>query len=370
MILNDVDAGAARDELRDVVEAMFDRISPATGVVHRADAAAAGSIDTELWNRLNQELGAVGLAVPEEWGGTGATIAEVAVLFEAGGRRLSTVPLLGTFLAVEALVRSGDAAACQRWVPDLVSGGTAGAFAWPATRVVAAPVGDSWRLSGTVDLVIDGPTADLLILPAVTGDGLRLFTVPLEGVRRERRETLDLTRQLGLVVLEQTPAQRVDVGSDVVELTEVLRDVAATALACEQLGVAEQALADAVAYAKEREQFGRRIGSFQAVKHLLADLATSADLARSLVEHAVWAATEQPARRRAAAAMAILAASAAACFVSGENVQVHGGIGFSWEHPAHLFFRKARSNAVLLGDRSFYTDRLLAEIGVLKVEGT
>ena len=156
-------------------------------------------------------------------------------------------------------------------------------------------------------------------------------------------------------IITVTPAP--DIGSDDIDMLRA-------ALAAEQLGVAEQALADAVEYAGVREQFGRVIGSFQAMKHLLADVATETDLARSMVEHAVWAAAASPEDLPEAAAMAMLAASRAAVVASGENVQVHGGIGFSWEHPAHLLFRKARSNDCLLGPPADLTDRILSSHGV------
>ncbi len=181
------------------------------------------------------------------------------------------------------------------------------------------------------------------------------------------RETLDLTRSLAQVEFAAAAADRVAV-DDAIALLDELLDVAAVLVASEQLGVAEKSVADAVAYAATREQFGRPIGSFQALKHILADMATQADLARSLVEHAVWAAVESPEQLRAAESL--IESSRAACAVTAENVQVHGGIGFSWEHPAHLYFRKARSNEMLLGEastwteRSFAPDRRAGEVGM------
>lgn len=363
MILDDADGAAARAELRAVVDTLFDRVSPRSDVVARAERAAAGEPDTTLWQRLNQDIGAVGLTAPGRWAGSDAGFAEAAVLFEVAGRRVATVPLLGTYLAVEMLVRSGDAVICERVVPRLVSGAAVAAVAWSTPHLRATSDAGSWRISGEVDLVIDGSAADVLVAVVDSADGPVILAVELDGAVRDRREALDLARDLTRLRFADAPAERV-VMSDPRALVEQIRDLAAAAVACEQLGVAEQALADAVAYAREREQFGRPIGSFQAIKHLLADQAVAADLARSLVEHAIWACVEAPECVPTAAAMAALAASEAACGITAENVQVHGGIGFSWEHPAHLYFRKARSNAALVGDRFHFTERLLAGIGV------
>ena len=364
MILDDLDAAAARAELRGVLESLLARVSPRETAVARAEAMADGRYDTGLWERLSREIGAVGLCVPEKWGGSGATFAEIAVVFEACGRALSAVPLLGSWLAAEAIARGGESAAAVEWLPRLADGSCTGCAAWPQTLPRAVSDGAGWRLTGEIDLVVDGVTADVLVVPAQTADGPLLAAATLDGVTRVQQQSLDLTRQIARLSLRDTAAVSLATGEDVPAFRESLRDLAVTALCCEQLGVAEQALEDAVSYARMRVQFGRLIGSFQAVKHLLADMATAADLARSLVEHAVWAAAERPSELRSAAAMARLQADRAACFVSGENIQVHGGIGFSWEHPAHLQFRKARGNAALLGDRSFFADRLLTDLGV------
>jgi acyl-CoA dehydrogenase len=364
MILQDTEAAGARAELRGVVDDLLASMAPASGAVARAEAAAEGRIHTELWTRLSRDVGVVGLAAAEQWGGSGATFAELAVVLEASGRSLTAVPLLGSWLAVEAIVRTGDRSAAETWLPALIAGSRSGAVAWPDSLPQAVADGDRWLLSGDLELIVDAVAADVLAVPAASPDGPILAIAGLEGVRRWQQESLDLTRQIGRLRLDGTPARSLELDGPVPEFMESLRDLAVTALACEQLGVAEQALADAVAYAREREQFGRAIGSFQAVKHLLADMATATDLARSLVEHAIWAASEHPEGLRAAAAMAQLQATRAACFVSAESVQIHGGIGFSWEHPAHLYFRKARSNATILGDRSFFSERLLAELGV------
>ena len=363
MILDDVQALETRADLSGLVSGLFDKVSPASSVVQRADAAARGEIDQALWSRLNGEIGVVGLTVPEGLGGAGATIAESAVVLEQIGRRAAAIPFLGSFLAVEALVRGGQARAQERWLTELVQGEAQGAVAWPAD-LSAQRRGDLWTVTGSVDLVIDGFGADVLVVPASTPEGRQWLAVDLAGVERTRREALDLTRELASLVINEAPGVEIAEGGRFADLEAYLESLAVLALSVEQLGVAEQALEDALAYAKVREQFGRTIGSFQAVKHLLADMATEADLARSLVEHAVWACVANPSDFSEAASLAMLGASRAAVFITGENVQVHGGIGFSWEHPAHLYFRKARSNEVLLGSRATFSDRVLAAHGV------
>ncbi|GAA1637927.1 acyl-CoA dehydrogenase family protein [Georgenia ruanii] len=363
MILDDVEGTETRNELADIVTSLFDRVSPPAEVVARADRAAAGHLDLDLWNRLSGEVGVLGLTVPEELDGGGATFAEAAVILELVGRRAAAVPYLGTFLAIEALVRSGATPAREAWLERLMAGESRGALTWAGAGLEARSDDGSWEVTGTVDLVIDGHGADVLVLPARTPDGERWFAVDLAGAGRTRRECLDLTRELAELRLAAAPALTLTEAGDQT-LGDVLGDLARTAVAVEQLGVAEQALADAVAYAGVRRQFGRTIGSFQALKHLLADVACEVDLARSLVEHAVWAICCQPDEQGRAAAMAMLAASRAAVVATAESVQVHGGIGFSWEHPAHLYFRKARSNEVLLGARAELADRVLAAEGV------
>jgi len=358
VILADVDQAEARAELVSVVDAMLQRVSPRTDAVLRADRAAEGLIDEGLWGRLNAEIGASGLAVPEEWGGSGASVAELAAVAESLGRALTTVPLLGTWLALEVLVRSGDRAHTET-VAEAVDRGQALAVVLERGAMRATEVDGRWVLDGVVERVVDVTEATALVVPAQVVDDLRWFVVPTDNLQVVRQEALDLTRSLSRVIAQVAPARPVESG-DAARLLAEVRDIAAVLTAAEQLGVAEQAVDDAVSYAKVREQFGQAIGSFQAIKHLAADMATDADLARSLVEHAVWAAVESPESLPGAAASALVEASRSACSVTAENVQIHGGIGFSWEHPAHLYFRKARSNEMLWGDIAGWAERAFA----------
>jgi alkylation response protein AidB-like acyl-CoA dehydrogenase len=359
MIIEATEVAENRLELHESLTTIYDRTAPTAERVDRADRLAAGTQETALWSRLGRDFGGVGLASPVGLGGGGAGLAELAVMFEVDGARLGCVPILGSVLVVEALLRCGDQQTARRWVPDLATGSVSGALAWTAHDVLAREGAEGGLvLDGTTSAVADAVGASVLVLP-VDGD---LVVVDLARAAVEQLEALDLTRTFGRVRFDATPATRLR-GQPGGEVLEQVRDVAALLLATELLGVTEQALADAVAYAGHREQFGRPVGSFQALKHLLADMATAADLVRSLVEHATWAAAEAPDRLREAAAMAFLAAADVACFVTAENVQVYGGIGFSWEHPAHLFFREARADASLLGEPSRFVDRVLASAG-------
>ncbi|MFJ6565291.1 acyl-CoA dehydrogenase family protein [Streptomyces sp. NPDC091412] len=363
MILQDVEAAEMRSELTECVAQLADRVAPRSDAVARADAAADGAFDRELWERLIREVGILGLAVPEEQGGAGATHAELGAVVEVLGRRTAAVPLFGAALAIEALVAALESPTAGVWLPALIDGSAHGAVAF-AGDLRAVEVDGVWRVTGSAPAVVDGSVTDVLIAEASTPAGARWFGVDVADATRDRHETLDLVRDITTLTVDGAPAT--DLGDAVTEgLRNRIEAVADLLLACEQLGVAEQSLEDAVEYAEVREQFGRVIGSFQAVKHVLADVAVEADLARSLVEHAVWAAVQSPRDLPEASAMALLAASRAAVLASGENVQVHGGIGFSWEHCAHLLFRKARSNEMILHPPAELADRVLRAEGVL-----
>ena len=199
MILQDAEAAEARTALQEVVTSVLARTSPRTDAVAHAEAAAAGGADTALWSKLSQDIGVVGLAVPEQWGGSGASFAETAVVFEQCGRWLTTVPLFGSWLAAEAIVRGENADAAQAWVPALAEGSIVGAVAFPDQPILATQSGEGWVLTGDVDLVVDGVAADVLVVPAQTPSGSALVLIHLDGVARSQQEGLDMTRQFARV---------------------------------------------------------------------------------------------------------------------------------------------------------------------------
>jgi alkylation response protein AidB-like acyl-CoA dehydrogenase len=344
------------------------------------DPAAAATAGVDLWRRLALEIGVAGLTIPERFGGAGATVAELAVVAEEMGRALVSVPYLSTVgLAVPLLLESGDVETQGTWLPRIASGEATAAVAYRAVDgsilpqslpVSAQQDGSQWLLHGRASFVVEGATADLLLVMARTsGDEPALFALEVDGsgVTRRSLEVLDETRGQAEIIFAATPARCLGTGSDSWSWLVRALEIAAVLLSAEQLGAADRALEMAVDYSKQRSQFGRLIASFQAIKHRCADLAVENDRARSALVHAIWAASET------AGAAWLTSASAAAALVCGrafdnaaqDNIQIHGGIGFTWEHPAHRYFRRAKADAVLLADERHYVDRLLTGAGVL-----
>ncbi|MFJ6355214.1 acyl-CoA dehydrogenase family protein [Streptomyces sp. NPDC092046] len=349
-----------QEELRSAVQAVLGR--------HAGDAA---------WRPLTEQIGVAGLAVPEEYGGAGCGAQEVHVVLEELGRELSPVPFLGSaVLTVQALLASGDAAACARLLPELASGAVVGALAWAehgswdpsAVRAEALPgPGGTWRISGTKEHVLDGAQAGILLVAARSGAGVSLFEVPVHGsgVHREAAVTMDSTRAQARVVLAEAEGRLVGAeGAGEGVLAHVL-DVACTALAAEQVGAASRCLELTLAYTGERVQFGRPIGSFQAVKHRLADAYVLVESARSAALGATFAAAGDPGLTRLAAA-AKSACSEAFSAVAGEMIQLHGGIGITWEHDAHRYFKRAHGSAQLFGPPAWHRARLAADLGLAR----
>ena len=330
---------------------------------------SAEILDRRLWQTMARELGVCGLAVPEELGGAGASFVEVAVVCEELGRALAVVPFLSTaVLAQTLLLDCGDPAAQARWLPDLCTGSTiaAVALAEPSTAwdgrdltTTASYAEGRWSLTGTKTYVVDGQVADLLFVLARTDGGIATFAVEANapGVSRTALPTMDQTRGLAQLQFDGCPAELVGEPGAEGSLARLL-DVAAIALAAESVGGAQRTLEMAVDYAKVRIQFGRPIGSFQAIKHKCADMLLQVETARSAAAFARGSADAEPHGRALAAAAAKAYCCDAFVFCAQENIQVHGGIGFTWEHPAHLYFKRARSSQVLFGDSFQHRDRL------------
>ncbi|MGW0777336.1 acyl-CoA dehydrogenase family protein [Streptomyces sp. NPDC002835] len=328
------------------------------------------------WRPLTEQIGVAGLAVPEAYGGFGGGAREVHVVMEELGRRLSPVPALGSaVVTVQALLASGDTAACARLLPRLVSGGDVGALAWaergswdPAAvraKAVAGPAG-RWLLTGTKEHVLHGAEADVLLVAARTDAGVSLFQVDAGSarVRREALVTLDGTRAQARVVLDAAEGRLVGGNGDGGRVLARVLDLACTALAAEQAGAAARCLEITVAHVKDRVQFGRPIGSFQAVKHRLADAYVQVEAARSVaLGAAAGADAAAPGASRLAAA-AKSACSEAFSAVAGEMIQLHGGIGITWEHDAHRYFKRAHAAAQLFGPPAWHRSRLAAGLGL------
>jgi alkylation response protein AidB-like acyl-CoA dehydrogenase len=331
--------------------------------------------DTAVHRQLSTELGVVGLHVPEEYGGAGAGFVEVGLAMQETGRVLYPGPYLPTITALELLLQVSDAGALARFGPLLADGEATASVAWAEAAspgrvdqitVSASQSASGWTLRGTKRFVINGDIADIILVSAVTPAGPSLFAVigQADGMARARRPTLDQTRALADLEFAGTPAVLVGEDGAAARPIAAAFDHACVALAAETIGVADVALDATVAYLKERRQFGRPIGSFQALKHRCADLVLAVELARCAVDYATRAIDAAGDDVTTAAAIALSETAIAAQRISGECIQMHGGIGFTWEHDAHLFFKRARSNAALLGSVTEHRERLLQSIGV------
>ncbi|SFQ09072.1 Acyl-CoA dehydrogenase [Amycolatopsis arida] len=325
---------------------------------------------SRVWETLCAQVGVAGLAVPEEYGGAGAGPRELAVVAEELGRELVGGPFLGSaVLATAAVLAAGDTAAAARLLPGLAEGRAVAALAWvpeggrwdPSTVACSASEGG---VTGTAHYVPDGDRADVLLVVARDAAGVGLYEVDPAGpaVRRERTATMDETRPLATVTFTGAPARRLG-GGDVRPALARVRDLACAVLAAEQAGAAAGALEITVAYTKEREQFGRPIGGFQALKHRMADLYVLTETARSAALAAADALTRggtgdaEPVPARLAA-VAKAHCSEALSTVAAEMIQLHGGIGITWEHPAHRYLKRAHGSAQLLGQPHEHLARL------------
>jgi alkylation response protein AidB-like acyl-CoA dehydrogenase len=339
--------------------------------VRRVSGTEAG-YDPGLWADLGAQLGLPGLLVPAEYGGAGCGLPEAGVVLQELGRGLVSVPYLSSaVLAVTALLASGDEAAQAELLPGLATGELIWAVAvtGPGGRADGTPESLGVTVShspggavldGEALYVVDGHVAGVLLVAARDGRGSRLYRVAADatGLSRTVLPVLDATRKLTRLGFRGVAAQPLgQVGSGTAALARVL-DTAVVALAAEAVGGAEQALDLAVSHARQRVQFGRPIGSFQAIKHKCADMLVALEGARVALDGALLATADSG----VAALVAGLQCSAAYTHITAEVIQVLGGIGFTWEHPAHLYFRRARSSAVLFGTeaqhRAALADRL------------
>ncbi len=346
----DFDLSEDQLALRDGARALLGDLAATTRV--REVAATTEGWDRELWDAM-VEQGWLGIAVPEAEGGVGYGAVELAVLLEEVGRHVAPAPFLPTVVALEVFRRVGDVRAVER----SLAGEVRACIAWssdPAT-VRAEPAGGEWVLTGRPGPVPFAPVADVAVVVASDGDGPGLFGVDLDVLGRPDREpAMDLTRPLGWLTFERTPAWRLGDA----DLVLALLDLGATATALEMLGGASTVLDLAVDYAKERVQFGRPIGSFQAVKHRCADMLVDVEGMRSTAYWAAWCLAADDPDQSIAASTAKTWGSDASKRVMASALQVHGGIGFTWEHDLHLFLKRAQLDQLSFGDAVFHRERL------------
>jgi alkylation response protein AidB-like acyl-CoA dehydrogenase len=329
----------------------------------------------EIWRRM-VELGWPGLAFPEGVGGAGMSMVELCVVLEELGRALTPVPFLPTVLAGVAILEAGDETQQQLWLPQICDGRLTATLAITEERgsddsselnLRARRDGDSWRLDGRKFFVPDAASADLLVVVAKTAaadeTGLGLFVVPRtsDGVEIEEMGSMDLLRPLHTVSFDavrlSADALLGDAADAAATIARVL-DRGRVMISAEMIGGAEKCLESAVAYAKERVQFGKPIGVNQAIKHKCADMLLEVESAKSLTYYAAWAASEANDEAPITAAMAKAYVSDAYRHASEENIQIHGGVGFTWEYDCHLYFKRAKSDEPWLGDAILQRERV------------
>ena len=338
------------EEVRASVRGLLAQRSSVSQVLSRIENGLP--YDQTLWRTLATEMGLSGMAVPERFGGGGASLRESAVVLEELGRSLAPVPFLtSAVIATSALLACDEADDRADLLAKLAAGELVATLALPWTTAPGTPFVPSvsatdGALSGQIRSVADGLAADVLLVP--TADGLYAVDATAEGVARAAVVSMDLTRPICDVTLSGAAGRRVSAAAAAVVSSALT--VGAALLASEQLGVSQWCVDTTVEYAKTRYQFGRPIGSFQGLKHRLADLWVDVSQARAVARYAANCAATGDADLPVAASVAQAWCSPLAVRAAEECVQMHGGIGFTWEHPAHLFLKRAKTDAVALGN--------------------
>jgi alkylation response protein AidB-like acyl-CoA dehydrogenase len=364
--------GQEHDDLREAVREFLSEVSSPRQV--RSLMATETGYDRAAWDRMARELQLQALIIPERFGGAGFSYVELCVVLEEMGRVLLCSPFFSTVvLGVNALLASDDETAQGELLPLIAAGQflitlavSPGSHAWDVDSIgcQATETGNGWVISGSNLLVLDGHVADAILFTARTPRGPSLFRVRSDaaGMRRAVLPALDETRKIARVDLDQVPAALVGAEGEVGSVLESTADLAVLGLAAEQLGGASRCLEMAVDYAKTRVQFGRPIGTFQAIKHKCADMFTRVEDCRSTVSYAAWAASQGQEDVPAMAALARALCSDCFDFCAAECLQIHGGLGFAWEHDCHLFLKRASASQMLFGDSAYYRELLLNRI--------
>jgi alkylation response protein AidB-like acyl-CoA dehydrogenase len=359
---------AEQEELRSSVRRFLEQKS-SSAEVRRLMETEEG-YDPKVWSQMAEQLGLQGLALPEEHGGSGYGFLEQIAVLEEMGRALLCAPYFSTVvLAATALLESGDEAAQKDLLPGIADGSTIATLAWvedpsswdtSAISTTAKRSGDGYALDGTKTLVLDGHIANLLLVVAQTDSGPSLFAVEADaaGLTRRSLETLDMTRKLAAVELSGTPGRLIAEEGAATRILERTVQHAIVALSAEQVGGAQKCLEMSVDYAKLRVQFGRPIGSFQAIKHKCADMLLEVESAKSAAYYAAWAIADNTDEVPVVTALAKSYCSDAFASAATETIQIHGGIGFTWEHDAHLYYRRAKSTEQFLGSPAAHRDAM------------
>lgn len=314
------------------------------------------------------ELGVLGAAIPEEYGGSGMGPLELCIVAEELGRAIAPAPVSSSiYLAGGFLLEAGSEEQKKAWLPQLCTGDAVGTFAHAekpgrvSARSVSSEFSDG-KLNGSKIAVPDGAGADMAVVSVRSSDGLGLCLVDLksDGVTVEGLDSIDPSRKQARITFDNAPAELLS-GADAETIARVL-DTAAIYIGFEQLGGADRALETAVEYAKERMAFGRQIGSFQAIKHMCADMYVAATLARSNAYYGAWAVSTGAAELPVAAATVRVSSTQAYQHCARDNIQVHGGMGFTWAFDCHLHYRRSNGLALVIGPQSQWEDRLIEQM--------
>ncbi len=368
-----------QDQLRDAVRKFMEAKS-ASAEVRRLMETVEG-YDENVWKQMAQELGLQSLHLPEAHGGQGFSFVELGIVLEEMGRALLCAPYFATVaLAANAIMNAGSDAQQSELLPGIASGETIATLAftepngkWDASGITMEATGSGAKvtLDGTKMFVIDGHTANVIVVvarqPGTGGeDGISFFTVAgdADGLTRTPLATMDQTRKQAQLEFSGVAAKPLgQPGAGWAALSKTL-DQAAVCLSNEMAGGAQQCLDMSVEYAKVRVQFGRPIGSFQAIKHKCADMLLEVESAKSAAYYASWSAAEDNDELPVVASLAKAYCSDAYFHAAAETIQIHGGIGFTWEHDAHLYFKRAKSSEILLGDATYHRELLAQRIGI------
>jgi len=363
-----------QQEFRSVLRRFFEETSPTTAVRRLMETERGW--DIEQWTELNRRLGLCGVHVPEQYGGQGFGLVELCIVLEEMGRALVCAPYFAsTVLATTAILNAASEAQKETLLPPLVLGETIATLAFvepnggwdgAGTQATATPADDRFLLDGVKSFVLDGHTADLVIVlarrPGSSGaDGLSLFIVKGDAPGLERRalHVLDPTRKLARLEFRSVEADLLgELGGAAQPLARTLMQ-AAVCLASEMVGGAERLRESALDYANLRMQFGRPIASFQSMKHKQADMLLEVELAKSAAYYAAQAAADDDPDLPALASLAKACASEAYLQTAIHTIQIHGGIGFTWDNDTHLWFKRAKSSEVFLGDGAWHRERMM-----------
>ncbi|MDO8730973.1 MAG: acyl-CoA dehydrogenase family protein [Actinomycetota bacterium] len=358
-----------REALRSAVADYLDANYPIDKVQRIADGKEA--VPADAWLKLSQGLGLAGLVIPEEFGGQGAGYAELGAVLQEFGRTLAPLPMLSSAaLGTLPFLLATDDTVRRPYLEALASGEATAALAlteaageWPVTahETTALQAGENWHVSGSKSFVLDNGGATFYVVSAQTENGVGIFVIDGADVTREALNAIDLTRAQSSISFEKAPA--IALAVDAGDTIKQLQELAAILISSEQLGGATAVMNMFVEYAKIRVQFGRIIGSFQAIKHMCANTLVEVEKARGAAEDAADKAAAGQDDLALSASLAKVSCSEAFTNATLTNIRVHGGIGYTWEHPAHLYFRRSRSSSALFGTPAQHREALLVGLG-------